>query len=315
MSAHLPPLNACRAFEAAARLGSFARAATELNVTPTAISHHIKVLEAWTGRRLFKRRNNSITPTAEAQHLAPLITAALEQLAGGVQSIMGVKGPTTLTISAQPDFALKWLIPRLPRFAERHRSVELRIVSSYRALDLINEDIDVAVRYLDYSATGRSSAAPEMSHDLQIDLLLRADLSPVAHPAMFPRGSPADPEILERSTLLHVLGSPEDWRNWLEAADVRGVNTAKGPKFESYALSGEAAAQKWGVAMGRIGFIEADLAAGRLIAPFALKLASHRSWFLLTTRRTSKPQVAMLRTWMLEEAAGTTQHIDMVDGD
>lgn len=303
MSARLPPLNACRVFEAAARLGSFTRAAAELNVTPTAVSHHIKVLEAWTGRRLFKRRNNNITPTDDARHLAPLITEALEKLAGGVQSIMGAKGPTPLTISVQPDFALKWLIPRLRRFAERHPSVELRLATSYRALDLINEDIDVAVRYLDHPATERTSATAEMSNDLQVDHLLRADLSPVASPAMFPPGSTADTEILRRSTLLHVFGSPEDWRNWLDAADIRGINATKGPKFESYALSGEAAAQKWGVAMGRVGFIEADLAAGRLIAPFPLKLASRRSWFLLTTRRTSKPQVAKLRTWMLQEAA------------
>jgi LysR family transcriptional regulator, glycine cleavage system transcriptional activator len=303
MSARLPPLNACRAFEAAARLGSFTRAATELNVTPTAISHHIKVLEAWTGRRLFKRRNNNITPTDDARHLAPLITEALEKLAGGVQSIMGAKGPTPLTISVQPDFALKWLIPRLRRFAERHPSVELRLATSYRALDLINEDIDVAVRYLDHPAAERTFAAAEMSNDLQVDHLLRADLSPVAHPGMFPPGCTADADTLRRSTLLHVIGAPEDWRNWLDAAGIRGINATKGPKFESYALSGEAAAQKWGVAMGRVGFIEADLAAGRLIAPFPLKLASRRSWFLLTTRRTTKPQVATLRTWMLQEAA------------
>jgi len=302
MSFRLPPLNACRAFEAAARLGSFTRAAAELNVTPTAISHHVKVLEAWTGRRLFKRRNNNVTPTGDARQLAPLVTEALERLASGVQSVMGTKGPTLLTISAQTDFSLKWLIPRLRRFADRYPSIELRFVSSYRALDLINEDIDIAVRYLSME---QSSETAEISSDLQVDHLLRADLSPVANPALLPPGAVLDAEALRRCTLLHVSGAPDDWRNWLDAAGIQGVNSAKGPTFDSYALSGEAAAQKWGVAMGRAGFIEADLAAGRLVVPFPIKLASRRSWFLLTARRASKPQVAKLRTWILKEAAST----------
>ena len=303
MSFRLPPLNACRAFEAAARLGSFTRAAAELNVTPTAISHHVKVLEAWTGRRLFKRRNNNVMPTGDARQLAPLITEALERLASGVQGVMGTRGPTLLTVSAQTDFSLKWLIPRLQGFASRNPSLELRFVSSYRELDLINEDIDVAVRYLSME---QSSETAGISSDLKVDHLLHADLSPVASPALVPRGTVLDAEALRRCTLLHVLGAPDDWRNWLDAAGIQGINAAKGPTFDSYALSGEAAVQKWGVAMGRAGFIEADLAAGRLITPFPIKLTSRRSWFLLTARRASKPQIAKLRTWILKEAAATS---------
>ena len=232
----LPPLNACRAFESAARLGSFARAATELNVTPTAISHHVKALEAWTGRRLFARRNNAIVPTDAARQLAPVITEALERIAGGIETLTGAGEPRHLSISAQPDFALKWLIPRLPRFAALHPSVELRLVTAYRSLDFLSEDLDLAVRYLDQAALAETGA------ELRVEPLLSADLMPVASPAMFPPDRPADPDRLRTSVLLHVLSAPEDWSRWLAVAGISGVDAQRGPKFDSYALTGEAAA-------------------------------------------------------------------------
>ena len=274
MPTRLPPLNACRAFEAAARLGSFARAAAELNVTATAVSHQVKLLEGWTGKRLFNRRNNAVVPTEAARLLAPSITDALERIGTGLRNVAGNLGPSLLTFSVQTDFALKWLIPRLPRFAAGHPGVELHLVTSYRTLDLLSEDLDLAIRYLD--AEGLAETA---------DPLLGADLVPVGSPALFPPGRPADPQMLRDATLLHVLSVEDEWRRWLAFAGLSGVDAERGPKFDSYALSGEAAAQGWGVALGRIGFIEADIAAGRLVAPFATRL------------------VAALRSWLLGEAA------------
>jgi LysR family glycine cleavage system transcriptional activator len=297
----LPPLNACRAFEAAARLGSFARAATELNVTPTAISHHVKALEAWTGRRLFARRNNAIVPTDAARQLAPVITEALERIANGIETLTGAGEPRHLSISVQPDFALKWLIPRLPRFAALHPSVELRLVTAYRSLDFLSEDLDLAIRYLDQAALAETGA------ELRAEPLLSADLMPVASPAMFPPDQAADPDRLRTSVLLHVLGAPDDWSRWLAVAGIGGVDARRGPKFDSYALTGEAAAQGWGVALGRIGFIDADIAAGRLVAPFKPRLAGQRAWVLLSTRRSRKPALAALRAFLLQEAAVATQ--------
>ena len=99
-----------------------------------------------------------------------------------------------------------------------------------------------------------------------------------------------------------MLNAPDDWRLWLAVARVRGIDTARGPKFDSYALTSEAAAQGWGVALGRVGFIESDLASGRLVAPFALHLSGPRSWYLLTARVPAKPRVAAFRAWMLREA-------------
>lgn len=296
MTARLPPLNACRAFEAAARLGSFARAAAELNVTPTAVSHHVKVLEAWTGRRLFSRRNNAIIPTDAARLLAPVFTEALERIAAGIGTLTGDAGPSLLSVSVQPDFALKWLIPRLPRFAGLYPAVELRLVTAYRSLDLLNEDLDLAIRYLD------PAALAETGGELRAEPLLRADLVPIASPFLFPHPGPIDPEELRGQTLLHVLTAPEDWRRWLTLVGLKGIDTTRGPKFDSYALTGEAAAQGWGLALGRVGFIEADLAAGRLVTPFAPRLAGQRAWILLSTRRARKPMVAALRAFLLREA-------------
>ena len=299
MPAHLPPLNSCRAFEAAVRLGSFARAAAELNVTPTAISHHVKVLEAWTGRRLFHRRNNAIAPTSAAHMLAPVITEALERIADTARALSGRTLPSLLSLSVQPDFALKWLIPRLPRFVALHPEVEIRMVTAYRAMDFLSADLDVAVRYL--NAAELAATAP----DLQAEPFLGADLVPVASPALFPHGAAPEPDMLRSRPLLHVIGAVDEWRRWLVLAGVTGLDATHGPKFDSYALTGEAAAQGWGIALGRIGFIEADVAAGRLVAPFATRLAGERRWVMLSARNNRKPAVTALRSFLLQEAANT----------
>jgi len=299
MSINLPPLNACRAVEAAVRLGSFARAAAELRVTPTAISHHVKVLEAWTGHKLFFRQNNAIVATPAAHRLAPFLTAALEQIADGVQKLTGRSLPSLLSISVQPDFALKWLIPRLPRFAAQRPDVEIRLATSYRQLDLLAEGLDLAVRYLDASELAATS------EDLRIDPLLGADLIPVVSPALVPDGHAADPEWLRSATLLHVVSVLDEWRRWLNAAGLKGVDPLRGPKFDSYALSGEAAAQGWGVALGRIGFIESDVAAGRLVTPFATRLPCERQWVLLSAHGSRNPMVPVMRAYLTGEAAAS----------
>jgi len=302
MIGRLPPLNACRAFEAAARLGSFRRAAEELNVTPAAVSHQVKVLEAWIGRQLFRRRTNGVALTDLARSLAPVINETLERLALGVEGLRRTSGVGPLTISVQPDFALKWLIPRLPRFAALYPAIELRLVTAYRALDLVREDIDLAVRYLGRAAVVSGNALAETGGQLRADHLLRADLTPIASPALFSPDRQHSVAVLRECTLLHVLNAPDDWHLWLATARVRGIDTARGPKFDSYALTSEAAAQGWGVALGRVGFIEGDLASGRLVAPFALRLSGPRSWYLLTARVPAKPRVTAFRAWMLREA-------------
>jgi LysR family transcriptional regulator, glycine cleavage system transcriptional activator len=294
-----PPLNACRAFEAAARLGSFARAGTELNVTAAAVSHQVNLLERWSGKRLFNRSHNAVVPTNDARLLAPVITDALEQIGDGLLNLTGDTGPALIRFGVQTDFALKWLIPRLPRFSAAHPRIELNLVTSYRSLDLLSDTLDLAIRYFNPAEFAESGT------QLRADHLFTADLVPIVSPTLFPPGR-ADPAQLRHATLLHVVTALEDWRRWLSAAGIKGIDAERGPKFDSYSLSGEAAAQGWGVALGRIGFIDAEVAAGRLVTPFSTRLPGRRSWVLLTTHRPRIPQVATLRSWLLAEAAAAS---------
>lgn len=297
MSANFPPLNACRAFEAAHRLGSFARAAAELNVTPTAVSHHVKVLEAWTSQKLFFRQNNAVMPTPAAHRLAPVLTAALEQISEGIQQLTGMSLPTVLSVSVQPDFALRWLIPRLPRFAAQWPDVEIRLATPYRQLDLLAEGLDLAVRYMD------SAELAATSDELRVDPLFGADLIPIVSPRLVPNGDAGNPEWLRSATLLHVAYVLDEWSRWLKASGLTGVDPLRGPKFDSYALSGEAAAHGWGVALGRVGLVEPEIQASRLVAPFALRIPCARRWVLLSARNSRKPMVSVMRGFLVSEAA------------
>jgi LysR family glycine cleavage system transcriptional activator len=304
----LPPLNAALAFEAAARLGSFTRAAAELHVTPTAVSHHVKVLESSLGRRLFQRRNNSVVLTPAGRKLAAVLSESFGQLASGIQDALGGRrGAMPLVISVQPDFALKWLIPRLREFSRLNPAVELRVVTGYRALDLISENIDVAVRYLDDRPAAEGGTPAQTTGQLRMERLFGADLMPVMSPSLFPGVRPPDVDVVRRATLLHVSGAMDEWRLWLDCAAVAGVDATLGPAFDSYTLSIESAIQGWGIALGRIGLIEADIAAGRLVAPFATRLKGHRSWFMITAQDALLPHVAAFGQFLVGEAQACRQ--------
>lgn len=298
----LPPLNACRAFEAAARLQSFVRAAEELNVSPAAVSHQIKLLEGWLGHPLFRRRTSGVSLTGTGLALLPTLGEALERISLGLDSIAGRADSRVLTISTQPNFALKWLVPRLKSFMDIHPELEIRLVTGQRSLDLPSENIDAAVRYFDALPAGLREISARAATELVIDELLRADLMPVASPKLFSSGRPHAPELLREQTLLHVMTSPGDWRQWLRAAGVTGIDPMRGPKFDSYALTVEAAAHGAGVAMGRSVFLSGDFASNRLVAPFALRLAGQSAWFLLTSRRAAATKVTAFREWILGEA-------------
>jgi LysR family glycine cleavage system transcriptional activator len=302
----LPPLNACRVFEAAARLQSFVRAGEELNVSPAAVSHQIRVLETWLGRPLFRRRASGVTLTATGLGLLPVLGETLERIDLGLDSAAGRAGAPVLTISTQPNFALKWLVPRLKSFMARHPDWEIRLLTGERSLDLASEKIDAAVRYFDILPVGLREIPARAAKELLIDELLRADLMPVASPLLFPPGRQYAPDLLKGHTLLHVLSSSEDWRVWITAAGIAGIDAQRGPKFDSYALTVEAAAQGAGVAMGRSAFLAEELANGRLVAPFSLRLPGRSAWFLLTSRGASGRRVAAFREWILDEARGAS---------
>jgi LysR family transcriptional regulator, glycine cleavage system transcriptional activator len=290
MPSRLPPLKALRAFEAAARGCSFTRAAEELNVTQTAISHQVKVLEDWIGFRLFRRLNNALMLTEKGELYLPTVREAFDRIRESTEQMQGNDAGAVLTISALPNFALRWLVPRLPRFQAQHPAIRIKLLTAPRALEALYDEVDVAIR-LD---------AGEAAH-LQFEPLFRGSMFPVMHPALQEEGlcTPAD---LRRFTLLHVLNSLSDWKIWLMAAGVKRVDAETGPQFDSYALAAEAACYRWGVAMAWGPFVEEDLRRGRLIAPFDLRIPRERAWHLVYPRNVRKQKIELFRQWILEEA-------------
>lgn len=298
MARSLPPLNALRAFEAAARHESFTKAAAELGVTQTAISRHVRTLEQLLGTALFVRYVNALEMTDDGRLLARKASSALDLIANGVDELKGQKRPHVLKISAQPNFAIRWLIPRLASFRVCHPNIDVHLTTSHRRPEFPADGADVAIR-VGHHWTGVVS-----------DRLFEADLFPVCSPKLIVGGTPlrvaAD---LARHTLLHVSTSSDDWKLWLDAAKAPLFAWDSGPRFDSYALALQAAVEGLGVAIGRRVFVEDDLAEGRLVRPFDLSVAVDEAWFLICPEAVAaRPEVKAFRIWIAEEARKLNAH-------
>jgi len=221
MPDRLPPLKALRAFEATARTCSFTRAARELNVTQTAISHQVKVLENWIGFRLFRRLNNALVLTEKGDLYLPTVREAFDRIRESTDQLKGADAGVVLTISALPNFALRWLMPRLQRFQARHPAIQIRLLTASRAFETLPEEIDVAIRL-------EGEAAP-----LRFEPLFRGSMFPVMHPGLQEEGIRA-PGDLRRITLLHVLNSLSDWPIWLAAAGLICPGNVRKQKVELF---------------------------------------------------------------------------------
>src|SRR5579862_3392351 len=158
MPRSLPPLNACRSFEAAARHASFARAGAELHVTAAAVSHQVKQLEGWLGHKLFHRNHNGLTLTERGRALLPAVREGFAQITKGVEAISSATIAPHLAISVAPNFALRWLIPRLGAFAQAHPAIRIELVNRPQAPDFSRERCDVAIRHLDTGVGGEARA-------------------------------------------------------------------------------------------------------------------------------------------------------------
>lgn len=296
MSRHLPSLNALRAFEAAARHLSFTRAADELNVTQAAISHQVKALEDQMGIPLFRRLNRALLLTDEGQMLFPCVRDALDALAEATQRLKAQDAGGALTVSTLPSFAVKWLVPRMSRFEDRHPEIELRIAASERLVDFARDNIDVAIRF----GAGRWPG-------VHAELVAEEAATPVCSPAFL--GKLREPRDLAGFTLLHEEMLPLDpfpvWATWLEAAGVTGVDATRGPRFSHTHMMLQAAMDGQGVALGGSVLVDDDIAAGRLAAPFALKLASGFAYYLACpVAAAERPRIKAFWRWVLEESAG-----------
>lgn len=290
----LPSLNGLRAFEAAARLLSFTRAADELHVTQTAVSHQIGRLEAQLGTRLFTRRNRAIALTPAGQAYYPPVQAAFADLRRATERLRRAGDDGAITVSTTASFATKWLVARVAAYQEAHPGLQVRITTSTELVDFRREDVDMAVRY------GRG-AWP----GLRADWLMAEAIFPVCAPALRDAAPPlATPADLAAHTLLHSTLAREDWQLWLTAAGLpASLATRRGLTFDHSFMAIQAAIEGLGVALGRSHLVEADIAAGRLVAPFDVVLPSDAGYYVVAPVATADtPAIARFRDWLIAAA-------------
>jgi LysR family transcriptional regulator, glycine cleavage system transcriptional activator len=298
MNSHLPPLSALRAFEAAARHMSFSKAATELHVTPAAISHQIHALEEDLGIRLFHRMNRSIELTASARILFPGLSEAFAGIQSSVRRLRAHNDTGTLTVTASPSIAAKWLVLRLHRFQEQHAEVDVRISATDEVVDLTRGDFDIAIRY------GRGKY-PE----LEVELLFTNEVFPACSPQLLVEGPPLRvPEDLPAHALIHDQAIERDplsptWPMWLKAAGVKNLPATNGLSFNNMHLALDAAIAGHGVVLAHSTIAAADLAAGRLVRLFSLALPDQFAYYIVTAPGAlERPKVRAFRDWLRCEA-------------
>ena len=293
----LPPLNALRAFEAAARHLNFSRAADELSVTPGAVSQQIQNLEDYVGVALFKRTPKGLLLTDPAQIALPALREAFDRLADAASMLTAAVDGRRLTVSVAPSFAAKWLVPRLGLFEAKHPQVDVWVSAGMELADFNSGEVDLAIRY----GAGRYPG-------LEVIRLMQETVVPVISPELLERQPLNELTDLADQVLLHD-GSPDaddscpDWTMWLAARGVKGVDGTRGPRFNQSSLVIEAAVGGRGVALAKRALAQADLDAGRLVSPFQITTAVDFAYYAVYPKAKSRlPQVKAFVSWLVAEA-------------
>jgi LysR family glycine cleavage system transcriptional activator len=299
MARRLPPLNALRAFEAAARHLSFTKAAEELFVTQAAISHQVKALEAALDLQLFRRLNRRLMLTDAGQLYLPALTEAFDAIDMATGRLRADQDVGRLVVSIANSLAAKWLLPRLPRFRQRHPEIEVEISAADRLVDFSRDNVDMAIRH----GTGHYPG-------LRVEPLMKDTVFPVCSPGLLAGPVPLrEPDDLRRHTLLHdevsTFEAP-DWPLWLSEVGVTGAWADRGQRFSHSSLVLQAAIDGQGVALGRSTLVALDLEAGRLVQPFGPALPSSFACFVVSPPATAdRPKIKAFREWLLDEARAT----------
>ena len=297
----LPPLNAVRAFEAAARTGGFQAAAAELNVSANAVGRLVKVLEDRLGVELFKRLTRGVTVTEVGRSYLEKVETLFDQLADATTDLQRQSNAKRLTISAGPSFVARWLVPRLGRLAERFAGIDVRLQTSALPVDFAREEVDVAIRH-----------SLEIDDGLHHELLLHEDFFPVCSPGMLAQGNLRRPSDLSHHVLLHyerpaIHPEQVDWPRWLAFIGEDSVDMARGLHFTFAHLVLQAAAAGQGVALASSVLIGDDVATGRLVKPFGdlYMRGPYRYFIVCPQQRANQEKVAAFRAWALEEATSS----------
>lgn len=293
----LPPLVELRAFDAAARHMSFKKAAAELGVTPTAISHQIKLLERYCGQALFRRRPRPMTLTEAGARLFPAIRSGLETFEGAIVAVRRLSEELPLRVTATNAFASRWLVPRLPAWRKLRLSVPLEVIGTDSVLDLAAGDGDVAIRY----ATGRTGEPEGVAEELLTDTFW-----PVYNPKLLTPPRLKRPADLAKHLLIHAYWAPGDrdpptWRRWLNAArrkwsDVPEYKDLQHLSFREESHAIEAVIGGQGIGLFSDVLVAKELAAGTLVQAFDLSLPGYQFYVV---RRPDHPREKQIRAFAL----------------
>jgi LysR family glycine cleavage system transcriptional activator len=287
MAGRLPPLAALKAFEAAARLGNFSRAAEEIHVTHGAVSHQVKALEQQVGLPLFARNGRRVTLSAAGKEFADRVRAALRDIGDAIDALARRERDNQLTVSMLPSFAARWLMPRLGRFMEKHPDIPVNVHASHALADFARDGVDMAVRF------GRGGWP-----NVEAEKFMDDARFPVASPRLNRGRLPTRPAELAKFHLLSADDEP--WTPWFKAAGVK-LPEPRGTMFNDSAMMVQAAVDGRGIAYTRRSISEGDLAAGNLVRLFDIAVPAESSYYLVWPKGKPPAKVLAFRDWIFEE--------------
>jgi LysR family glycine cleavage system transcriptional activator len=292
----LPPLNALRAFEAAARHSSFTRAADELCVTPGAVSRHVLKLEAFLGAKLFVRRHAQVELTAAGEAYLHEIREAFVRISQATTATRAAGlDERLLRIKVPPTCAARWLVPRLAHFHADHADISIQLATSHDTVDFARDDVDVAVHY-----------GTDVAADVEAVKLFDEVLVPVCNPAVARKPAVRTPRDLARHVLLHSIRRPNDWPDWFAAAGATDIAIERTLAFENSTLTYQGAVDGLGVAIAQAAFIVDEVERGRLVTPIDVRLRSAAAYFLVFPKDKQRlRKIRLFRDWAAREATVT----------
>ena len=305
MSRKLPPLNALRAFEAAARTGSFKLAAEELNVSQSAISHQVKHLEEYLQTALFHRRTRAVELTPAGEKFFPFLQEAFDHMAEGTRMLSRLDRDDVLTVQTYSTFAVRWLMLRLNKFEAKHPEITVRLTTSQWNVDFAEQDTDLAIMI----------GEPEACK-IRYDYLLSPRMFPVCSPALLRNEETLkSPAELANQTIIQVYPSADDWRSWLAATGTEGIDPDSGISFDSYDHALKMAVRGLGVALAMQPYVGEDLSAGLLVNPFPeLEVPVVGRWYLIYPESRARiRKIRQFREWLIGEVKRDPDLVHLVD--
>ncbi|MCA0399637.1 MAG: LysR family transcriptional regulator [Proteobacteria bacterium] len=297
MALRLPPLATLRIFEAAARLQSFKLAASEIGLTPSAVSHGIDTLEKWLEVRLFDRAGRTVTLTEIGRQYLPYVAEGLSMIGVGTERVASGPHRKRVSVSVAPTFAMEWLVPRLARFNALHPDIAVLIDTSHRQALFPLDGVDLAIRM---------GKGPWPNTNSQ--LLMRESLVPVASPAYLAGLGGASGLDWAKAKFIHVSSVENDWSSWFSGVGLEAPDGASHLHFDTVHLALDAAAEGLGIAIGRLPLLDKHLHSGRLVRASDRVLPIETGYWLAAppgdeTRR----EIRAFQRWVLSEISGETR--------